>query len=72
MPLTGAISEGRSFFCPQLGSPLCCDVFATFHQRPMSPSVWYADKSWPNGIQPRRLPSGSYIDLKITNRPFAI
>ena len=34
----------------------------------MSPSVWSADESWTNGIRPRCLPSGSFIDLKITNR----
>jgi hypothetical protein len=27
-----------------------------------------ADKSWTNGIRPKCLPSGLFIDLTITNR----
>jgi hypothetical protein len=44
------------------GATVPCSLAAA-----MSRSVWYAEKSWTNGIQPRCLSSSSFIDPKITN-----
>jgi predicted Zn finger-like uncharacterized protein len=70
MPLTGAIPEGPSFFCPHCGA-----LYAVTYSRLSSSDSNVArcvvcgqimDK-W-DSIRPRCRPSSSFIDLKITNR----
>ena len=63
MPLTGAIPEGPSFFCPHCGA--LYSVTRSRHSTKESniANVWSADKSWISGIQETFRPSSSFIDL---------
>ena len=68
MPLTGAVPEGRTFFCPHCGA-----LYAVTHTRVTSPDSNVAKcvvcgKSCRDGTPPTSRPSSSFIGPRMPER----